>query len=111
MYKNILLTVVPNLGMTVVGQFFPEDFEKNVVEETEKQLAAFVAQRLPPGIEAQPMVALGTIYEEILAAAERTGADLIVMAAHRPGVQDYLLGPNAARVVRHFKGSVMVVRD
>ncbi len=46
-----VMTVVPNLGMTVVGQFFPEDFEKNVVEETEKQLAAFVAQRLPPEIE------------------------------------------------------------
>ncbi len=106
-----VMTVVPNLGMTVVGQFFPEDFERKVVEETEKQLAAFVAQRLPPEIEAQPIVALGTIYQEILAAAERIGADLIVIAAHRPGLQDYLLGPNAARVVRHFKGSVMVVRD
>ena len=37
-----VITIVPNLGMTMVGQFFPEDFEKNVVEETEKQLAAFV---------------------------------------------------------------------
>ena len=43
-----VMTVVPNLGMIVVGQFFPKDFEKNVVGETEKQLAAFVAQRLPP---------------------------------------------------------------
>ena len=106
-----VLTVVPGFGMSIVSQYFPKDFEKNVVEETEKQLAAFVAQRLPPEIEAQPMVALGTIYEEILGAAKRIGADLIVMAAHRPGLQDYLLGPNASRVVRHSKGSVMVVRD
>ncbi len=106
-----VLTVVPGFGMSIVSQYFPKDFEKNVVEETEKQLAAFVVQRLPPEIEAQSMVALGTIYEEILGAAKRIGADLIVMAAHRPGLQDYLLGPNASRVVRHFKGSVMVVRD
>ena len=26
-----LLTVVPDYGMTVVGQFFPEDFEKQLV--------------------------------------------------------------------------------
>ena len=52
----------------------------------------------------------GTVYEEILHAAKRIDADLIVMAAHRPGQADYLLGPNAARVVRHAECSVLVVR-
>lgn len=33
------------------------------------------------------------------------------MAAHRPALKDYLLGPNAARVVRHSNCSVLVVRD
>lgn len=32
------------------------------------------------------------------------------MAAHRPELQDYLLGLNATRVVRHAKVSVLVVR-
>ena len=53
----------------------------------------------------------GTIYDEILAVADEIGADLIVMASHRPALRDYLLGPNAARVVRHAKQSVLVVRD
>jgi nucleotide-binding universal stress UspA family protein len=37
-------------------------------------------------------------------------ADLIVMASHKPTVTDYLLGANAAHVVRHAGCSVMVVR-
>ena len=52
----------------------------------------------------------GTIYHEICRIAENAGSDLIVMASHRPEVKDYLLGPNAARVVRHAKQSVFIVR-
>jgi nucleotide-binding universal stress UspA family protein len=43
--------------------------------------------------------------------ADKLGCDAIVMAAHRPELRDYLLGPNAARVVRHANQSVLVVRD
>ena len=47
-----------------------------------------------------------TILEE----AERRGTDLIVIASHCPSVQDYFLGSTAARVVRHAKCCVHVVR-
>jgi nucleotide-binding universal stress UspA family protein len=33
------------------------------------------------------------------------------MGSHRPNMSDYLIGPNAARVVRHAPVSVLVVRD
>ncbi len=33
------------------------------------------------------------------------------IGSHRPELKDYLLGPNAARVVRHANCSVLVVRD
>ena len=46
----------------------------------------------------------------LIAAARENGADLIVMASHRPELKDYLLGPNSARVVRHAECSVLVVR-
>jgi len=32
------------------------------------------------------------------------------MASHRPALKDFLLGPNAAKVVRHAKCAVMVIR-
>ena len=53
----------------------------------------------------------GTIYSEILKVAEDCSADLIIMASHRPELKDYMLGPNASRVVRHANCSVLVVRD
>jgi nucleotide-binding universal stress UspA family protein len=56
------------------------------------------------------LVSTGNAYDEILRAAKADGAALIVIGAHKPDFSDYLLGPNAARVVRHAKCSVMVVR-
>ncbi len=106
-----MITVVPDFGTTTVAQYFPEGYEKQMLEEADRQLGDFVRERVPEDLAARHIVGHGTIYQEVLRAADRIGADLIVIAAHRPGLQDYLLGPNAASVVRHFKGSVMVVRD
>jgi nucleotide-binding universal stress UspA family protein len=36
---------------------------------------------------------------------------LIIIGSHSPSMQDYLLGPNAARVVRHANCSVLVIRE
>ena len=57
------------------------------------------------------IVGQGSIHREIIAAAEKADADLIVMASHKPTARDYLLGANAAHVVRHAACSVMVVRN
>jgi nucleotide-binding universal stress UspA family protein len=46
----------------------------------------------------------------ILETAKEIGADLIVIASHRPGLQDYFLGSTAARVVRHAECAVLVDR-
>jgi len=105
-----VLTVVPDFGMSIVSQFFPENFEEQVGEKVLAGLKAFVADNVPDDISVQNIVGEGTVYEVILNMADKIGADLIVMASHRPELQDYLLGPNAASVVRHAKCSVMVVR-
>ena len=56
-------------------------------------------------------VADGAVYDQIIAVSRKAKCDLIVLASHRPELSDYLLGPNAAKVVRHSDCSVMVVRD
>ena len=106
-----VITVVPDFGTTTVAQYFPEGYEKQMLEEADQQLGDFVRERVPEDLAARHIVGHGTIYQEVLRAADRIGADLIVIAAHRPGLQDYLLGPNAARVMRHANASVLVVRD
>ena len=52
----------------------------------------------------------GHASDTILEVAEKREADLIIVASHRPGLQDYFLGSTAARVVRHANCSVLVVR-
>ncbi len=104
-------TVIPDFGLGAVGAYFPEDFAEKAVAKAKEDLQAFVGERVPSDVEARRSVGYGTVYEEILKIAKETGCDLIVIAAHRPELKDYLLGPNAARVVRHAGCSVLVVRD
>jgi nucleotide-binding universal stress UspA family protein len=108
--KIHVLTVIPDFGMSMVGAFFPRDYSARATRETKSQMEKWIKDNIPDGVEAQFMVLHGPIYKEILAAADQVKADMIVMASHRPEMQDYLLGPNAARVVRHATQSVMVVR-
>ena len=109
--KLHVVTVVPDVGSGAVNQFFPQDFEQRLLEETGGQLKRLLSEQLPTDLEAEPITSYGTVYHEIITTAERVGADLIIMASHRPTLRDYLIGPNAIRVVRHFDGSVLVVRD
>ncbi len=109
--KLHLITVVPDLGLPMVGQFFAEGYEAKLRQHAAKQLKDFAVAQVPDAIESRRIVAEGKIYREILKAAEVIKADLIVMGAHRPELAEYLLGPNADKVVRHAKCSVMVVRE
>ncbi len=104
-------TVIPDFGLGAVGAHFPRDFAEKAVAQAKEDLQAFVGERIPSDVETRRSVGYGTVYEEILKIAKETGCDLIVIAAHRPELKDYLLGPNAARVVRHAGCSVLVVRD
>lgn len=105
-----VMTVVPDYGMSLVGGFFPKEHEQQAIEHANQALHEFTATRVPKEIRHRHIVAHGSIYREILRYAEEVKADLIVMSASRPGPEDYLIGPNAARVVRHAKISVLVVR-
>ena len=107
-----VITVIPDYGMSVVGGFFTADHTDNALEHAKEALNEMVEAAI--GAEANAkvrhIVGVGTAYHEVLSTAEKDGANLIVLGAHRPDLKDYLLGPNAARVVRHATCSVYVVR-
>lgn len=106
-----IMTVIPDSGMSIVNHYFSKDAVKKIIEETKKALHEFVDDQIPNSITVQHIVTTGNVYESIIATAKQIDADLIIMSAHRPELKDYLLGPNAARVVRHSDRSVLVVRD
>ncbi|MCW9034680.1 MAG: universal stress protein [Rhodospirillales bacterium] len=105
-----ILTVVPDFGMSVVGQFFPDNYTEKMAEKLLKHIKDFEDEHVPEDVNSRCIVGEGTVYETILKISKEVKADLIVIGAHRPDLKDYLLGPNAARVVRHATASVMVVR-
>ncbi|MCA0998475.1 universal stress protein [Alloyangia pacifica] len=105
-----VVTVLPDFGMSVVSGFFKEGFEKGALQEVGEKLKTWVNENVPNSVTVHPHVLHGRIYDEILRAADKLSVDAIVLASHTPELADYLLGPNAARVVRHAKQSVFVVR-
>ena len=109
--RLFLLTVLPEYGLPMVGQYFPEDHEAKAREHVTKALRDLAKEQVPDDVTCQALIASGKIYQEILKTAVKVKADLIVMGSHNPELEDFLLGPNAAKVVRHAECSVMVVRE
>jgi nucleotide-binding universal stress UspA family protein len=96
--------------MSIVAQYFPKGYEKEVAGNVMDQLKAFVHKKIPDDVKVKHIVGNGNVYESILNVAKTIKADLIIVQARRPELRKFLLGPNAARVVRHAECSVLVVR-
>ncbi|MCG8356662.1 MAG: universal stress protein [Kiloniellales bacterium] len=84
---------------------------KDIVKQAEGRLREVAKEFVPEGLMGGVVAKHGTIYEQVVETAEEMEVELIVMAAHRPSLKDYLLGPNTARVARHASCSVQIVRD
>lgn len=107
-----VVNVLPDFGESWVSGFFESHHHDKAVEDTTARLKELCAKVLGTerNVAIRHVVATGTAYQEILAVASAAGTDLIVIGAHKPDLKDYLLGPNAARVIRHSECSVYVVR-
>lgn len=104
-----VMTVVRELSAMFEGVYLSVQLER-MMSDARTRLAHIVAEHRANGVTIAQDVRFGSIGHEILAAAKDCRADLIVMASHRPEMQDYLIGPNAAHVARHADCSVLVVR-
>ncbi|SFC97018.1 universal stress protein [Tropicimonas isoalkanivorans] len=103
--KITLLHVMEHLP-----QYATEYLPSNHLEKARSDISnglATLAENVP---NAEVVVVEGHSARTILDYADEVGCDCIVIASHRPGMQDYFLGSTAARVVRHAKCSVHVVR-
>ena len=80
-------------------------------EASKKLLEQSVQKLIKAGFTAEPLCYLGNPAEEIMKAASRQQADLIVMGAQGLGaIARFLIGSVSTRVVQHANGSVFVVR-
>ena len=104
--RVILLNVIEDIPAYVAAQI-PHEFAEKNLESSREELQKLAADS---GGNVEIAVQTGHAYRTILESAEKYKADLIVVASHRPGMQDYFLGSTAAKVVRHATCSVLVVR-
>ncbi len=102
-----VLQVLPGL----VAEYLPPDYEKTATANAKKKLEEMAAAYGLPEGTVRVLVRNGGVYHEVLDAVDEVGADLIIMNSHRPGMSTYLLGSNAAKVVRHATCSVLVIRE
>ncbi len=105
-----LIYVRPIVPVTYM-EFMPPAFDEEQQGEAETKLAELAASVGLPSERVSAVVRLGSVYNDVLDEAEKMGADLIVIGSHRPTMATYLLGSNAATIVRHAGCSVLVVRS
>ncbi|MCR8550734.1 universal stress protein [Salipiger sp. P9] len=135
MYKNILVPIAfdsdakAEAAMAVARTLAAEDANITLLHVME-HIPGYAISYMPPDYLAQSQVAIqseldamaaklghatGLVVEghsgrTILDWAEENGVDLIVIASHRPGMGDLLMGSTATQVVRHAKCAVHVLR-
>jgi len=87
------------------------NFDKDIRQGLEKEIAALAASIDHPTGRISTVVLFGPVYQKVLAEAEEWGAEVIVVGSHRPGMDRFLIGSNAGAIVHHAKCSVLVVRQ
>ena len=108
--SDVFLITVVAAAPAIVSQFLHENYEQLASGQAAKELADVAAKAGITLAKDACIIRFGTVYEEVLAAADIVKADLIVAGSHRPDTFKYLLGTSAARIVRHSNCAVLVVR-
>jgi len=86
---------------------------KTFMEKAGRMVERYTAP-LAPEIKSRikTQIVIGKAWEEIIAAADKSGADLIVIGLHHINpMKDIFLGTTAERLIRNSTKPVLVVRD
>ncbi len=107
---TVRLVYVRSLVPVTYMEFVPTDFDAEQQQDAEAKLAEIAAKIDLPAEQVSAKVLIGSVHGEVLAEADASGTDLIVIGSHEPGMLAYVIGSNASAIVRRAKCSVMVLR-
>ncbi len=83
------------------------EVERTAVEDMQSFSAT-----LPPGLTVRTEIVSGKAHQQIIRQAEQLGVDLIVLGTHgRAGLEKWMLGSTAEKVVRGSPIPVLTVRE
>lgn len=108
---EVLLVGVMPVMNGYVSEFLPTDFEAGFEKETEARIRAIGTEAGLKDGRFSVKLRSGSVYHEVIDEAKESAVDVIVVTSHRPQMSTYLLGSNAAKIVRHATCSVLVLRD
>ena len=105
-----LVSVMPGFGMPIVAAYITEQMRKAAADKFKAALEAFIADNC--GEAVTYTIRTGKHWEEILKAADKWGADLIVVYHnHRRDFNEAFSGSCSRRVAEHAKCSVLRLRQ
>lgn len=135
MYKNILIPVLFDEGhdtdasfraaraladkdakftvlhvMEEIPNYARLEILSSAIEDSRKKIAEKLAEKAMAIPSATPVLISGHSGRSIVEYANGNNIDCIVVASHQLGLSDIFLGSTAAKVVRHAKCSVHVIR-
>jgi nucleotide-binding universal stress UspA family protein len=135
MYKNILIPVLFDDGhdtnasfvaaralagqdakftmlhvMETIPNYARLEILESAIEDSRKQIAVKLSELVMAIPSATPVLINGHPGRSIVDYANANKIDCIVMASHQLGLSDIFIGSTAAKVVRHAKCSVHVIR-
>jgi len=114
--KVTVLTVVEHFRVFTTNPVLLEasiqEYRKQAAENGQKVLGEASAKAEAAGVAVATMSRTGDVaWEQIVAAAAESGADLVAMASHgRSGLSALMLGSQTSRVLAHSKVPVLVLR-
>jgi nucleotide-binding universal stress UspA family protein len=110
LYLLHVLQINPLTSQGAAEGFAGRDFYDSQVEAVRARLNQCAAT-IPAGVRRELVVEVGEPGNLIIAAQQRLGVDLVVMATHgRRGLKHLVLGSVAERVVRESTVPVLTVR-
>lgn len=105
-----VLTVMPDFGMPLVANYFPDDMMDKARQEIRSELEKLVEARFRDPSAVSIEVGQGSPHREIVNYAEEHGTDVIVMPSRAQDIGKVLLGSCATHVVEHAPCTVLIVR-
>ena len=109
--KLYFMYVIPEFGTKMFEDYLPKHWRTEKKEKYKAQIKELIKQYIPDEIETDYYIGSGAVYDEIIKHSNEIKADLIIISAVRLQLKDYMLGPNASKIVRHSDISVLVVRN
>lgn len=112
---RLIIIHVINEPVDLRGFYVPhisfEKLEKEIEEGAEKMMQKFCRTKIKDFTNYETLIVAGIPYDEILKKADAENASLIVLGTQgRKGIDHFLFGSTAERVVRNAKCPVMTIR-